>query len=742
MRRRMMDRAWLTTLALLIVGCLPMRPASGSDARTEVVTAWEDMSRWLGGGANGVKWNQYLRSDLLKRAIAAGDAANPSDLAAVYAQYESIPLAANTAPIERVRLALDAWLTEIAAVPPEELATLVRSAKGEISPPKPEEVVRLRKRVRAAFQRLNTRLQRAGENGRLWRRHLLGDDLEAQLAADQPDPDKLAEIQNRFVGRYPGLEMAPFVQVRAALGQFADQVALASVGDESVATFHELLDDLAGRLEAVALEPSPQELGLIGASVSELRRYGQAPRVVWAVKRQYGQPNLSLQASQAFLTRALSRDVDDVAPVRDMILGTDIHGTGRTIGRSEMVAVPSAQQAMLRLMLHGTTYTRTVGYNGPVQIHSTGATKIDGTKTLILRPDGLYAGASSAEAETHTTIRGITTNRQGLLGRIILKAANKRAARTKSQAERIAARHAEQRVRARMDREAGERLATANERYQSKFVAPLLRNNLWPERLQYVTSDAGLQVIGAIHASDRLAADRPAPEAPAGSDLVLNVHESAINNLTRGILLGRTLTQERAIEIYRNLQPPEKANDPLPPEVAIDPEAGPWSITFASDEDSAPQAGDDVPRELGPVTVRIADGKVRVTVHGVRYEVGGKVHDTAMDITAVYRLDQQPDGWRLVRDGEPVVFPPGRDPTKQGTLSIRETALRGEMQNRFQEKKTFPETIEIDRLVLGGEMAKAGELRVARAAADNGWLSIAWRAAEATAPAAVAVSGP
>ncbi len=56
-----------------------------------------------------------------------------------------------------------------------------------------------------------------------------------------------------------------------------------------------------------------------------------------------------------------------------------------------------------------------------------------------------------------------------------------------------------------------------------------------------------------------------------------------------------------------------------------------------------------------------------------------------------------------------------------------ETALRNEMQNRFQQKKTFPEEILIDRRVLPGELAKTGELRVAQAVADDGWLMISWR---------------
>ncbi len=722
------DRARLAALAIGIMAWSATGSALATDARTEVTAAVRDLNRWLGDGANGQKWRHYLAADRLQRSLDAGNQANPADLAEVYARYATVTPGPQTAPLERVRLALASWLTEVVDVPVSELPQLALDAKEHITPPIQGAVSRQRQRLRTALKRLNTRLQGAGENGRLWRKHLLSDELELQLASDQPDAAKLLEIQERFVGKYAGLELAPFLEVRSSLGDYTHQVTLAAAGDSAVESFHVLLDGLASDLETISQPPSPADLEYIGAAVTELERYGQAPQVVWAARRHFAQPNLRLHASQAFLTSALSRDVDDVAPVRDFILGTDIHGTGRTIGRSEVVSLPSSHQAMLRLMLRGTTTTETIGYNGPVQIHATGTTQIQGEKMLFVRPDGLHAGASRAEAETHTQIRGISTHRHGFLGKIILKAANKRAAKSKGQAERIAARHAEERIRDRLDREAGERLAQANQRYRDKFIAPLLRYDLYPERLQYTTTADGLNVVGAVRADDRLAADRPAPAAAEASDLTLSVHESAVNNLTRGILLGETLKQERAIEIYRSLQSPEQANEPLPPEVAIDPATGPWSVTLASDADGEPQAGDDLPRELGPVTVRIDDGRVRVTVHGVRYQVGGKLHETAMDITAVYRLDQQPEGWRLVREGDPTVFPPGRDPAKPGNLSLRETALRGEMQDRFREKKTFPDTIEIDHQLLPGDLAKAGELQVVQAVAEDGWLMISWRA--------------
>ena len=86
----------------------------------------------------------------------------------------------------------------------------------------------------------------------------------------------------------------------------------------------------------------------------------------------------------------------------------------------------------------------------------------------------------TASAVTHTTITGIGTSRGGLVGRMVLKKAPQRAADGKGEAEYVGARHAEAKIRDRMQQEIGTSLAKANADYLQRFRNPLLRAASFP----------------------------------------------------------------------------------------------------------------------------------------------------------------------------------------------------------------------------------------------------------------------
>ena len=62
--------------------------------------------------------------------------------------------------------------------------------------------------------------------------------------------------------------------------------------------------------------------------------------------------------------------MDEVTPVKDVILGTNISGTGRTVGKVDLQLVPTDDKAILDTVLSGKVHSRTVGHNGPATIHS------------------------------------------------------------------------------------------------------------------------------------------------------------------------------------------------------------------------------------------------------------------------------------------------------------------------------------------------------------------------------------
>ena len=111
--------------------------------------------------------------------------------------------------------------------------------------------------------------------------------------------------------------------------------------------------------------------------------------------------------------------------------------------------------------------------------------------------------------------------------------------------------------------------------------------------------------------------------------MTLRLHESMINNLAFDALAGRTVYEEKvqatAIDLLGHL--PEKMKG--------DEDGRPWAITFA-------------PRQ--PISVTFADNGFQITLRGVKYYKGDEAYP-AMNVSASYKFEKSPEGFKLVRQG-------------------------------------------------------------------------------------------
>jgi hypothetical protein len=144
----------------------------------------------------------------------------------------------------------------------------------------------------------------------------------------------------------------------------------------------------------------------------------------------------------------------------------------------------SSRHAAIDILMTGTAYSNTVGYNGPAVIYSTGVTGLAARKRLVLDQFGLRAYPAASNARTRTTVTGLGINAQ-FLKHMIRKIANKSINESKAQAEAIAGRRAESRLNARMDSQSLDLVAQANRDFWAKFRNPLLRVGAFPEQLSF-----------------------------------------------------------------------------------------------------------------------------------------------------------------------------------------------------------------------------------------------------------------
>ena len=98
-----------------------------------------------------------------------------------------------------------------------------------------------------------------------------------------------------------------------------------------------------------------------------------------------------------------------------------------------------------------------------------------------------------------------------------------------------------------------------------------------------------------------------------------------------------------------------------------DEDGKPWAITFA-------------PRQ--PISVSFADDGFKITIRGVKYYKGNDAYP-AMNVSAVYKIEKSPKGFKAVRQGEIEVIPPGFVPGSGQQIDAQRTIIRKLLKQRF-----------------------------------------------------------
>ncbi|HLA86192.1 MAG TPA: hypothetical protein VJL29_15500 [Thermoguttaceae bacterium] len=582
------------------------------------------------------------------------------------------------------------------------LAVSVVAADTAVAPFAPLGPAQLEKAVtgvRLAAQALETRLFQDGENGRNWRAYLKLDQLTQELnRPGQPDLKRLDEVYTRLDRDYDGLDLVWFADLKLALGRYLN-VARAIGNPQIEAAYKTLVEKtLPEQLAAYNTAPLPAAAHDIGVELGWLSDFRQAEDFVRHARKNLVRPNLYFEVSRDFVAAGMERPIDETTPICDVILGTNIQGTGQTKGQIAIEFVPCDTQAVIKILMSGTTHSNNVGRNGPVCIYSTGATTFEGSKQLAVTADGLEASPAASSATTSTTITGIGAKRQ-----FIEKAAWRRVCKQKCTAEAIASRHAECRVNRRMDEQGGEAAADANRRYEERVRGPLGERRIFAEKLICATTDSKIKVRALRAGYDQLAAWSCPPKPAVPADVVVRVHQSAVNNSAATLLAGRVVTEEDFLKTVKDVL------GEVPKELQPEEGKAPWTIHFADRE---------------PFVVTFDNEGYTVSLHAVGFVREGTTHP-GMDITATYKIENTDKGLVAARQGELAVYPPGFVKGRR-QLSGPEQTVREMLKKRFE--KVFDEKV-VPRgyLELKGRWEKIGRAPLVQWSTADGWMTVAWK---------------
>jgi hypothetical protein len=556
------------------------------------------------------------------------------------------------------------------------------------------------KTLTEAIARLDRKAQAEGPQGAARKKTLLWDKIQEEVARTQPDLAVLAELHKNYLSGQEGLSLVWYIDVRTGLDRYLKIAAAVRQPDKAKTDHETRLDTLAADLERFAAEPTDAGAVAIGSAIGALEELQQAPQVVRAVRHHLSRPNLLLRVSEEVTTAGMTGPVDDIRPIRDNILKTDIRGTGHTKGQTTAKLVPDSKRATVDTFLKATAKSTAVGENGPVCIYSHATSRIEGSKRVWVDATGLSTRPAVSHATTSTVIDDICA-RRGC--KLVERFAWNRACKQKGLAECIASRHTEQKVNRQIDAEAAVSLTKANEAFQKRFRKPLCDFKLFPQTLTFSTTKDALHVASLTADAAQLAATSPPPPlAEPAPALTLHLHQSTLNNMAATALAGMVLREERMQDIMLEVL------DEVPDQFLADDEQAPWAIRFG---------------KTLPLEVAFADDGFRVVLRGESF-MRGKTPHPGMNIAARYKFVQSPAGYKAVR--EPLeVFPPGFDPKGKESLSPGEVTVQTLLTNRFN--RIFKRELPLDGFVLPGKWEKLGTLRPVEVVSRNGWLAVAWK---------------
>src|SRR5207244_4291564 len=147
-----------------------------------------------------------------------------------------------------------------------------------------------------------------------------------------------------------GLELPVFTDVAKALDAFIP-VSVAAKNAEAKTEFDAQVDTLSKVIveaeKDAAQGLSPEAAAQLGPVLGWLHDHRQLIDLVNALRKRWSQPNMRFQASKEFLAAGIARPLDETAPVRDVILGTNISGTGRTLGKVGVELIPDDKEAVI-----------------------------------------------------------------------------------------------------------------------------------------------------------------------------------------------------------------------------------------------------------------------------------------------------------------------------------------------------------------------------------------------------------
>ncbi len=717
---------------------------AGPDDVVRLTVALDDLDQWVGAGANGEKWRDYLHTPELREQIATGHEADPAVVSRVLQQYRSDANGLDKRRFVAVRGALQSWLDALRNLHAGDLAKLVWAARGDHVPLTDKSFAVVRTDLHSTAQQLENRLGLGSSFSLGWKEYLNWSQLEPHFSSDVKITGQslrdLDTVLRRLRSNKPGLEHPVFVRTADALERYRELAFWHTLGKrrDTRPRYAKFLLELEKQITRNQEQPTVESTRQIGKILGLMHQLGHSPHLVERVSAKFDRPNISTKVSLAALQQLAQRPVSDTTPVRDVILGAQVRGTAYSSGVLSVKTLLANDHIAVELQLAGNIQSRTFSYKKPVRVGSDGSTNFVANKQLQISDDRFYILPAAASARTKTSVRSVKKTGGKFGHRLVERIARKKVAESKSQAEYIGARHAERKIAAKFDRQVVEALYTARENYDNKFHPPLERIGLFPDYLHMASTSTGIQIDTTLASYKQISTDRMPPGVRVDNDLTLQVHESALNNFLPHLLAGAKLGQEKESE------PPQLEGE-IPAwlkKLTKEPQV---AEQFVEESQQKEETSDFKPwvflfNNEHPVSVSFDDQSITLRIRITELQTledGEESVRKNWDFLVTYLVVQEGNRIVLYRSGGIEALPTGFDPQWFGDprwddkLTAKQVGVRKNLEENINKRAAdgggFPLEIPLPPIELPSANGAKQVLQLQQLVCDDGWLTLGYR---------------
>lgn len=679
-------------LVALLSGAHVVHAQIDTPAARESRAALRAVESTYGNRLQWTEWSRLLNVPDVRYELRAGDRAEPAALQAAILQLLGGSVSQFAEPaFARLAKTLDVRAQEVTPIAAADWPSACRQRAEDYTPLTPEMVEQARAALASRMDQFEEYFPAVRQPDGRWHEFLYWGETRALATPTQPAPtpdlESLARLETRWAAAPAVWEDALLFETSVAVRTYIRQLRGYLKGEtrEQHAAAWNLLAELL-----VQNEPQGRGTSLIAAAVDGRESLGQASRLTASIRRGLSHPNIVVRVDRKWFESQFAQKIDEPFDVDGVFAGTRSVGRGRMVGTMRGEILPSTAVGQWLLRLRGDSTSRASGSQDRVSVVSRATTRVAATKPFELDARGLTLGRSTAGANTSIVYESI--NAPGFARRRNAAISETYARRPQAEAESAA--YARRSVLDQINEQAGKVAEEFNRSYHANLRDPRI-NSLRPGPDVRVRSGGDVfQWECLLEGPATFAAPAPAPLYDAGTDVIVSLAASALEEQGVMALAGKEMTAE---ELSEAMGPAVEEADKKTSED--------FHVTFDQD----------------PCDIRIADGMIHARLYVTKFD-SADVKYPAMTVDVAYSPQQRDGQVVFARQGRVRVRPAATGPGEKPRISGRQQTLRVAVERKLSKVLTaellWPEVAV--PLSEGDETT----MRLERAQVEATWLQI------------------